>query len=97
MTTELIEECGRKTKRGLFARYAGVVDSDIVALRRRAIADEAREEWGHALDAYRIGAILEPGDAEFWRGLSRCYAKLGDSHLADQMRRCADAVTEKFR
>ncbi|MBX7193326.1 MAG: hypothetical protein K1X94_14825 [Sandaracinaceae bacterium] len=97
MTTELIEEAGRKTKRGLFARYAGVVDADIAAIRRRAMADEAREEWGHALDAYRIGAVLEPGDAELWRGLARCYAKLGDGHLADQMTRCALAVEGMFK
>lgn len=97
MTTELLEEAGRKTKRGLFARYAGVVDADIQAIRRRAMADEAKEDWALALDAYRIGAILEPGEADMWRGLSRCYARLGDSRLATEMSRCADAVKEVFR
>jgi Flp pilus assembly protein TadD len=96
MTTELIHEAGLATKRGLLARYAGVVDADIAAIRRRAMADEARQEWAHALDAYRIGAILEPGDAELWRGLARCYAKLGDEHLASQMARCAEAVARRF-
>lgn len=96
MTTELILEAGRQTKRGLLARYVGVVDADIAALRRRAIADEAREEWAHALDAYRIAVIVEPGAAELWRGLSRCYAKLGDEHLAAQTNRCADAIAVRF-
>ncbi len=96
MTTELILEAGRETKRGLIARYAGIVDADISAVQRRAVADEAREEWGHALDAYRIATILQPGDANLWRGLARCYAKLGDQHLAAQMSRCADAIAARF-
>jgi hypothetical protein len=91
MTTELIEEATRHTKRGLFARYAGVVDADILAVRRRALADEARGEWAFALEAYRIAAVLEPGESMHWSGLARCYAKLGDLRLAEQMERCAAA------
>ncbi len=92
MSARLLEEARVRTKRGLLARYAGVGDADIQAVRRRALRDESRGQWALALEAYRIAAVLEPGEATHWSGLSRCYAKLGDLHLAAQMARCAHAI-----